>query len=57
MNNKEFYTDAQHVCENALSMLLDYWKTEAGQKCDATLKETVIGLNVIKKHFILEAGL
>ena len=29
MQDKEFFTDAQNVCENALSILLEYWKTDA----------------------------
>ena len=52
MQDKEFNTNAQQVCENAISILLEYWKTEQGQMWDVTMKETIIGLNDIKQHFI-----
>ena len=52
MQDKEFFTNAQNVCENALSILLEYWKTDAGAAWDVTMKETIIGLNDIKQFFI-----
>lgn len=56
MEEKEFYTNAQQVCDNAISILLEYWKTEAGDNWDVTMKETIIGLNDIKQHFICRAS-
>lgn len=56
MEEKEFYTNAQNVCDNAISILLEYWKTEAGNNWDVTMKETIIGLNDIKQHFICKAS-
>lgn len=54
MQDKEFFTDAQNICENALSILLEYWKTDAGAAWDTTMKETIIGLNDIKQYFIAQ---
>lgn len=56
MEEKEFYTNAQQVCDNAISMLLEFWKTELGDSFGQTMKETIIGLNDIKQHYILAAN-
>ena len=37
-----------NVCNNAITILLEYWETEQGKMWDATMRETIIGLNEIK---------
>lgn len=43
-------------CANAIDMLLEFWKTDAGAAYNATMKETLIGLNEIKNEYLKAAG-
>jgi len=48
MQNQDFFQDAQHVCANAIDLLLKSW-TDATPA--ATMRETLQGLNGLKDYF------
>ncbi len=47
--NKEFNTEAQNVCANAIDLLLKAWTEDTPAE---TMRETLQGLNRIKDYFI-----
>lgn len=49
MQNQDFFQDAQHVCANAIDLLLKCWPKDAPAE---TFRDTLQGLNRLQDYFI-----